>query len=110
MDNILANNDFLEDFNPKTLATIIAGQLKERRLEMNWSQKELATRSGVSLGSLKRFEHGAEISLKHLIQLAIVLGVSDEFKTLFVKRQYASIDEIIKTKQVKVRKRGRSHD
>ena len=39
------------------------------------SQKKLAAKSGVSLGSLKRFEQTGEISLQSFTKLAIALEV-----------------------------------
>lgn len=41
--------------------TEIANRMKQLRKRKKISQKELAARSGVSLGSLKRFEQSCEI-------------------------------------------------
>ena len=72
--NILAvNNDFLDSFNPRAIAQGIASRLRNQRLSLNLSQQALATRSSVSLGSLKRFESKAEISLRNLIMIAVAL-------------------------------------
>ena len=46
----------------------IAERAKFRRLEQNLTQEGLALRSGVSLGSIKRFERSGEISLKSLME------------------------------------------
>lgn len=111
MDNILSELKFdLDDFNPKALAEKIAGNLKTRRLELNITQEELARKSGVSLGSVKRFECKAEVSLKHLLMLAIALNATEEFTMLFSKKQYKSLDELISDTKVKSRKRARKND
>lgn len=68
-------------------------QLRRRR---KISQKELAARSGVSLGSLKRFEQTGEISLQSLTKLAIALGVEGELETLFAEVPFESIEEVIR--------------
>jgi transcriptional regulator with XRE-family HTH domain len=47
------------------------------------SQAECADRSGVSLGSLKRFERTRKISLESLLMLAHLLDRSQEFLQLF---------------------------
>ena len=108
MDKILADYIFTPDaVNPVSLAAGIAGRLRERRLELNLTRKALADRSGVSQGTLKRFEHSHEISLKYLLMLAVVLGSTEEFDALFSKRQYESIDEALKATASKNRKRGR---
>lgn len=53
--------------------TDIAKRMAQLRKRRKISQKELAVRSGVSLGSLKRFEQSGEISLQSLTKLAIAL-------------------------------------
>lgn len=73
----------------------IADRIVRLRKRKKISQKELAVRSGVSLGSLKRFEQTGEISLKSLTMLAIALGVEGELDTLFSEVPFESIEEII---------------
>lgn len=75
--------------------TEIANRMVRLRKRKKISQKELAVRSGVSLGSLKRFEQTGEISLKSLTMLAIALGVEGELDTLFSEVPFESIEEII---------------
>lgn len=101
---------FLEKYNPDNIALKIAENLKQRRLNFNLTQKALSKRSGVSLGSLKRFETSGEISLKNLILLAISLQSSDELIDLFERQDYNSIEDVIKAKHVNIRKRGRRND
>ena len=98
----------LDDFNPVSIAKKLALRLQKRRLFLNMSQKSLAEKSGVSLGSIKRFENSGEISLKHLLKLALVLDALDEFHDLFPTKEYNSIDDIIKNRKQKERKRGRN--
>lgn len=106
--NILSANDFLmDDYNPGAILKNIAGRLKRNRLELNLSQRALATKSGVSLGSLKRFEHTAEISLKNLVMLAIALDATQEFGSLFSGKKYQTIDEILIKGKAETAKRGR---
>lgn len=59
------------------------------------TQKKLAARSGVSLGSLKRFEQSGEISLQSLTKIAIALDVENELEDLFNNVPFASIEEVI---------------
>jgi len=61
MSNMLADNEFVLDaFNTASILKGIALRLRDRRLELNLTQKGLATKSGVSLGTLKRFENSFE--------------------------------------------------
>jgi transcriptional regulator with XRE-family HTH domain len=107
-DNMLSVNNFvLNDFNPGLIIKGIAERVKRNRLELNLSQSALAARSGVSLGSLKRFEHKGEISLKSLVMLAVALDASNEFALLFSIRKYQSIDELLKKDKTHTPKRGR---
>jgi transcriptional regulator with XRE-family HTH domain len=104
---MIADNEFLLDaFNPASILKGIALRLRERRLELNLTQKGLASKAGVSLGTLKRFENSYEISLKHLIMLALVLDATEEFEQLFTKRQFESLEEVLKVSTVKKRERG----
>ncbi|MBL0317757.1 MAG: helix-turn-helix transcriptional regulator [Alphaproteobacteria bacterium] len=84
----------------------IAGKAKARRLAMNLTQEGLALRSGVSFGTIKLFERSGKISLESLLKIAIALGSSEEFETLFSTPQAIprSLEEILS--QPKVRKRG----
>lgn len=73
----------------------IAKRMAAIRKRRKISQKELAKRSGVSLGSLKRFEQTGEISLLSLTKLSIALGLEDEMEKLFSQVPFNSIEEII---------------
>ncbi|SBW10989.1 Helix-turn-helix domain protein [uncultured delta proteobacterium] len=70
---------------PKEVRFGIAARAKAQRLALNISQKELAERSGVSLGSVKRFETSGLVSLSALLEIALVLGRLDEFGRLFAE-------------------------
>ena len=86
------------------------GCFNTRRLELNLTRSALAKKSGVSLGSLQRFENEAEISLKSLLKIAVALNATEEFKQLFSKVAYKSIKDIIKNQENKTRQRGRKND
>lgn len=86
-------DEFLK--NPKDVNREIAIRMRERRKEKKLSQISLSEKSGVSLGSIKRFESTGEIALSFLIKIAFVLGCEDDFDSLFVKRGYSSIQEVI---------------
>ncbi len=69
--------------SPLDIRVSIADRFKRIRLDQNVSQEQLAERSGVSLGSLRRFESKGEISLKSLVRLAISLNRAKDFDLLF---------------------------
>ena len=73
----------------------IAQKIVRLRKRKKITQKQLAARSGVSLGSLKRFEQSGEISLQSLTKIAIALDVENELEDLFDNVPFSSIEEII---------------
>lgn len=75
----------------KKLAERFARIRKRRKI----SQKELSERSGVSFGSIKRFETTGQISLVSLTKLTIALGCSNEITEMFSDVPYLNIEEVI---------------
>ena len=73
----------------------IAQKIVRLRKRKKITQKQLAARSGVSLGSLKRFEQSGEISLQSLTKIAIALDEENELEDLFNNVPFASIEEVI---------------
>ncbi len=67
---------------PQEARLDLAQRFRDRRLALNLSQTGLATRSGVSLGSLKRFERTGQISLESLVNIALVLDCLPDFEKL----------------------------
>ncbi len=101
-------HDFnIDDFNPGSIAEKIASRMKARRITLNITQKELASQSGVSLGSIKRFETKHQISLQSLIRIALVLDASSGFQNLFPVDQYQSIAEVLSMSEKRSRRRAR---
>ncbi len=89
-------NDFL--FNPKTpndIAKELVEKIKQHRKKLKISQTQLAAKSGVSLGSIKRFESKYEISLNSFIKILIALNLEQDLGNLFTQKTYNSIDEVI---------------
>ncbi len=107
MANILDDkNIILDDFNPAAIARNMAERMKRQRLLLNFTQEVLSKKSGVSLGSIKRFENQHKISLGNLLQLALALNVSEGFNNLFPENNYQSIDDLMRRKKIKNRKRA----
>jgi transcriptional regulator with XRE-family HTH domain len=73
----------------------ISNRIRARRKEAKLSQVELAAKSDVSLGSLKRFENSGEISLTSLIKLSIALGYENDFSHLLERKNYQSLEEVL---------------
>lgn len=85
--------DFLEA-TPDEIIKGIAARVRTVRKRRKISQVKLSEKSGVSLGSVKRFESTGEISLLSLTKIAIALNVEQELKQLFSNVPYLSLEEI----------------
>ena len=86
------------NFNQKTPSEIdglISARIRNIRKRRKISQKKLSEKSGVSLGSVKRFEQSGEISLISLTKIAISLDLEQELEHLFEDVPFLSIEEIV---------------
>ena len=64
---------------PQNVMQELKNRFKNRRLSIGYSQQALSERSGVSLGSVKRFETSGEISLVSLLRIAAILDCLNDF-------------------------------
>jgi transcriptional regulator with XRE-family HTH domain len=88
----------------------IAARVKERRLERNLTQRIFAKRAGVGYDAYRKFETTGEITVRNLVLCAIVLDDVEGFTELFVRKSYGSLDELLKIKEIKKRKRGSENE
>jgi len=79
---------------PSDLLQTLAKRHQVVRKKIGYSQQELADRSGVSLGSIKRFERTGLISLESLLKLAHVLNRLEDFDKVLENQN--NIDDIEK--------------
>ncbi|SEW08510.1 helix-turn-helix domain-containing protein [[Clostridium] fimetarium] len=89
------NNYFLNQKTPKEISMLIVGRIREIRKRRKLSQVKLSEKSGVSLGTVKRFETSGEISLISLIKLAMALDIESGMEALFEEVPFESIQEVI---------------
>ena len=80
---------------PEEIILALALRIKNIRKRRKISQEELAKLSGVSFGSIKRFESTGQISLISLTRIAVSLNLQDEIKALFTQVPYLSIEEVL---------------
>ena len=73
----------------------LAQRVRNIRKRRSISQEKLASMSGVSYGSIKRFETSGQISLISLTKIAMALDIADELRNLFKKVPYKDIQEVI---------------
>ena len=91
--------------SPEQIMMQLKDNFKYKRLSFDLTQEGLASKSGVSLGSLKRFERSGQISIESLLLLAVVLDCLDDFIDIAntKKKDFKSIDELLKTSNIKKR-------
>lgn len=87
--------DLLDEAMPGDVQAALAGRVAARRKERGMTQAGLASVSGVSLGSIRRFEQQHEISLNALVRIAFALGCERDFDALFGQPGYARLDDVV---------------
>jgi transcriptional regulator with XRE-family HTH domain len=84
---------------PTDTSKALTKRHKALRQQLKISQTEMAERSGVSLGSLKRFERTGQISLESLLKLAHLLNRLEDFENVFqAKEDKSNIEKLFTTK------------
>lgn len=94
MKNKFDISDFVDYLTEEKVVENLVNRVIARRKELKISQKDLAFKSVVSYGSIRRFETTGEISLKSLIQIAKVLNSLEDFNKLFVHTQITNLKDI----------------
>ena len=90
---------------PNTIMQNLKDNFKQKRLSLNLTQEGLSNKSGVSLGSIKRFETIGQISLESLLKLAFILDCLSDFQNIAVVKneKYETMDDLLKSKPTKKR-------
>ena len=73
----------------------LAQRVQNIRKRRSISQEKLASMSGVSYGSIKKFETSGQISLISLTKIAMALDIADDIRNLFATVPYRDIQEVI---------------
>ena len=80
---------------PEELDQKLAQRVRKIRKRRSITQEKLASISGGSYGSIKRFETTGQISLLSLTKIAIALDLADELRNIFTQVPYKDIQEVI---------------
>jgi len=98
--------NFPEVLAPASAQRLLAQRLRDARVALGLKQSTLASRAGVSLPTLRRFEQKGEISLKYLTRICHALGRLDEFENLFRPPPARSMADLEASASRPKRKRG----
>lgn len=74
----------------------LARRVRRIRKRRSISQERLSEMSGVSFGSVKRFETTGKISLLSLTKIAVALGCGDEIREMFTQIPYRNLEEVMR--------------
>ena len=88
--------DISEFVDAETEQSVLADLVKRERLrrkELGFSQKELATRSGVSYASLRRFESSGDISMSSLLKIGNAMECLSDFNDLFKHKKITNLKD-----------------
>lgn len=76
-------SEFVPALTEQTVIAELVKRVKLRRKELGISQRAMAQRSGVSFGSIRRFEEKGDISLCSLIRIGHAMDCLQDFNELF---------------------------
>lgn len=79
------------------IAAELAVRLRNRRLAQNLTLEGLARRSGVALGTLKKFERTGQIALVSFIRLVITLKDEAALAGLLREQKFETLDEVLQS-------------
>ena len=82
---------------PSDILKATAQNVSALRKEMNLTQRDLSDKSGVSYGSIKRFERFGKISFEALLKIAEALDRLEEFETLLLPRNNKRLENLFKS-------------
>lgn len=93
MKNKFDLSDFTNILTEQKVLCDLVNRVKERRKELKITQLDLSKRSGVSYGSIRRFESIGEISFNSLLKIANALNALMEFTLLFSKENVTDLKD-----------------
>lgn len=92
--------------SPAEIMAGVAARMKRRRIDSNLTQRELASRSGVSFSTLRMFEEKGKASFEAVVKLAFALEAEPEFEKLFPARPPITLEEVVaRPQRQRVRKK-----
>ncbi len=101
MENMISFNLI----SSEDIAAALGARLEDRRLAENLTLEGLARRSGVALGTLKKFERSVQIALRSFIRLAVALKDEAALEKLLLAPEFETLNQVLASG--KKPKRGR---
>lgn len=92
---------------PTETRKLLAERFKTLRLLAGYKRLTLASLSGVSVASLKRFETSGQVSLDNLLHMVHALGRLEEFADLFMEARAETMEQLREGAKKQIPKRGK---
>jgi transcriptional regulator with XRE-family HTH domain len=96
--------------SPDAILKGIAAHVKTRRLEMDLTQRAMASRANMSTPSYRRFETTGEVSFRSLVNLGVALDISEDLFRLFSTKGSEVTGTSTQGNPATTRKRGRRNE
>jgi len=102
------NQSKMSDYGTSFQETLqgIGARARRLRLMRDLRQEELATRAGVGIATVRRFEKTGAASIENVLRIATVLNAESVFEKLFEAPPYASLDEALAQPEATHRQRA----
>jgi transcriptional regulator with XRE-family HTH domain len=107
--SLIANKIDFKLSTPEEIGLELGYRLKQQRLSKNWTQQELADRTGLDVGTIKNLENKGQCALLTLIRIVTTLDCLSDLSNLFQLKMtsIADMEKIEKLRKAKVQKRAR---
>lgn len=93
MNNVFDISEFVPVLTEQSVIADLVKRIKQRRKELGITQRVLAEKSGVSLGSVRRFELSGDISLSSLVKIGHAIDCLEDFNELFKNKKIISLKD-----------------
>lgn len=97
----------LQIYSAGDVKKMLGEKAKSLRLISGLKRTTLSERSGVSVGSIVRFESTGDVSLDSMLKIARTLACMDAFLSLFPTPSAMSISDLVKQEKKSTAKRGK---
>ncbi|MBD5131886.1 MAG: helix-turn-helix transcriptional regulator [Clostridiales bacterium] len=93
MDKVFDIKEFVPVLTEQSVIADLVKRVKLRRKELGITQRDMAQKSGVSFGSVRRFEETGDISLSSLVKIGHTIGCLQDFNELFKSSKITSLKD-----------------
>ena len=98
---------FLTINTPETICRSLGDRVRALRLLEDWTRDTLASRAGVAVSSLKRFETTGKASLDLVLRVVHALGRLEELNALLIPQSARTMADLERLAHAPSRRRGR---